>query len=342
MNLEFLGLSPERRQAAFEQVAVSRALNAVIVEKDFWVSWLLSLLFSADELRENVVFKGGTSLSKVYQAINRFSEDLDISLDPAFVGADETALEMAASRTKRDRAMHGLVEASTRVVRDRVWPQLEEAISKVLGRSLSGDQWLEFQFDDRARSPVLLFHYPAAFADGFSYLQRSVKLELGSITDQKPTGRYPISPWVAEAFPALFSTWDCEVVALEFERSFWEKATILHVEHYRAVGQPTPARYSRHYADLASLAQSSAGARAAADTAICARVVEWKKRYFATAWGRYDLARPGTFRLVPPDTRVAELKADYRAMRDMFLSDPPDFETVVEQLRKLEDLINTV
>jgi predicted nucleotidyltransferase component of viral defense system len=92
-RLRFLALPPERRALAFEQAAAQRAASAVMVEKDFWVCWLLGLLFADAELAPHVVFKGGTSLSKVYGVIDRFSEDIDLSLSPAFVGADEAAFE---------------------------------------------------------------------------------------------------------------------------------------------------------------------------------------------------------------------------------------------------------
>jgi predicted nucleotidyltransferase component of viral defense system len=89
-GLRFLALPAERRLLAFEQTAAELAASSVMVEKDFWVCWLLGLLFADAELAPHLVFKGGTSLSKVYGVIDRFSEDIDLSLSPAFVGADET------------------------------------------------------------------------------------------------------------------------------------------------------------------------------------------------------------------------------------------------------------
>ena len=95
-------------------------------------------------------------------------------------------------------------------------------------------------------SPVLLFHYPSLQPAGFDYLKRSVKLEFGSLTDQQPVGRHPVRPWTADVLPDAFPDWRCEVVALEVERSFWEKATILHAEYHRPAEKTTPDRFSRH------------------------------------------------------------------------------------------------
>ena len=94
--------------------------------------------------------------------------------------------------------------------------------------------------DPSTNSPVLLFHYPSSQPAGFEYLKRSVKLEFGSLTDQQPVGRHPVRPWVADVLPDAFPDWRCEVVALEVERSFWEKATILHTEYHRPAEKPTP------------------------------------------------------------------------------------------------------
>ncbi len=132
----------------------------------------------------------------------------------------------------------------------------------------------------------------------------------------------------------------CEVAALEVTRAFWEKATILHSEHHRYLAKPMPERYSRHYADLAVLGESVHADGALAETELRQRVVDWKEKFFARSWARYDLARPGTFKLVPPAMRLAELEKDYREMRQMFLDDPPVFSDIMAKLQSLEDRIN--
>jgi hypothetical protein len=134
----------------------------------------------------------------------------------------------------------------------------------------------------------------------------------------------------------------CDVVALEVERAFWEKATILHAEHHRDLATPMPGHYSRHYADVATLANRTETTRALADDALRARVVIWKSRFFARSWARYDLAQPGTFRLAPPAARMAEMARDYQEMRDMFLDPPPSFDVVLETLNKLKARINRI
>lgn len=224
--------------------------------------------------------------------------------------------------------------------RSTVAPRLEAAITAQLGTRPEGGAWLGYEDDPVGRSPVLWFHYPSAQATGFAYLRRAVKLELGSLTDQQPTGQRPVRPWVADEFPAAFADWDCVLTALELPRSFWEKATILHAEHHRPAELPLPDRYARHYADTARLLQHPQADAMLADRALCARVVIWKSRVFARQWARYDLAQPGSFRLVPPPSRTTELARDYAEMRPMFLTEPPSFDTVLSQLAAAERRLN--
>jgi hypothetical protein len=334
MKLSFLDLPVDERRLYIDQVAARRNVSAVILEKDFWVCWLLGVLFKS-EFAGSLVFKGGTSLSKVFGVIDRFSEDIDLSLSPEFL-----ALPTAGtSRNQANKWMKDAEAACGAVVEQKIATTLEVAVSAVLGNREEG--WFEFITDPLTSSPVLLFHYPSAQPAGFEYLKRSVKLEFGSLTDQQPAGRHSIRPLVAEVLPKAFGDWECELVALEVERSFWEKATILHTEYHRSADRVTPDRFSRHYADTASLSLHPIASAAIDDHELRERVVAWKSQFFGSAWARYDLAKPGTFRLVPPAGRIAPLRRDYDAMREMYLSKPATFDDVLASLADLERRINT-
>lgn len=302
MSTRFLAMSDRDRTLAFDTAALTLHLNAVILEKDFWASWLLGLLFAQPELAPFLVFKGGTSLSKVFGVIDRFSEDIDLCLVPEFVGADAAGFDNLTSRVKRDAAVMQMQRLCAEKVQQMVLPLLEGAIIDALGAAPTG-KWLHYELDVDAKSPILYFRYPTTQAHGFDYVRREVKLELGTLTDQQPTGRYPIQPLIASVFATLFSDWKCEVVALELQRTFWEKATILHAEYHRPPDSPTPDRYARHYFDTVRMLTHAEARQFLADKAQCERVVDWKSRVFARGWARYDLARHGTFRLVPPAAR---------------------------------------
>ncbi len=169
-----------------------------------------------------------------------------------------------------------------------------------------------------------------------------MKLEFGSLTDQQPAGRHSVRPWIADVLPEAFSDWRCEVVALEVERSFWEKATILHAEYHRPPEKPMPDRFSRHYADTAALAKHPTVSKAIDQHHLRDRVVAWKGQFFGSSWANYDQAKPGTFRLVPPPGRMLALRRDYEAMRDMYLSEPEPFDEIYATLADLEKRINYI
>jgi hypothetical protein len=332
--------APALRASAFTEAGIRQRMASAIVEKDFWVCWMLGLLFGHPEWSRGLVFKGGTSLSKVFNAINRFSEDIDLSLCPGALGIDAAEAEKADSRRKRDHLMGDLEARCSAWVETTVRPELEERVVSILGARCGDLPWLEQVTDETSHSPVLNFHYPCEHGEGLPYIRRVVKLEFGSLTDQQPTGAHRVRPWVADSLNAEMREMGCEVVALEIERTFWEKATILHAEHYRAPGSAMPARYSRHYADLASLFRSGLAAKALDDSEIRQRVVDWKNRFFARAWARYDLAQPGTFRLLPASERMSDLERDYNEMREMFIGDPLSFSTIMDILAEMEGRIN--
>lgn len=333
MKLDFLKLPSNERRLYIEQAAIQRNISPVIMEKDFFVCWLLSILFES-KFAESLVFKGGTSLSKIFGAINRFSEDIDLSLSPAFLGLAETT----ANRSQADKWWKKAEETCESVVHTQIMSMLEIAVLDILGET----EQIRFEFlkDLPAKSPTILFHYPSSLPTGFSYIKRSVKLEFGSLTDQKPTGSYLIRPWIAEVFPAAFLDWQCRVVALEIERTFWEKATILHAEYYRPLDKPMRDRFSRHYADTAALASHPQANQAIDCHDLRNRVVSWKSLFFRDSWASYSEAKPGTFRLVPKVERLSELRRDYQLMRDMYLTEPVSFDDMLSVLSELEHRIN--
>jgi hypothetical protein len=333
MKLRFLELPAGERRLYIEQAAVRRNVSPVILEKDFWVCWLLGILFES-QFADSLVFKGGTSLSKVFNVIDRFSEDVDLSVSPAFLKLPEAG----TSRNQANKWMTRAEAACGTAVRDQIGPAMEAAVTAVLGKAERA--WFVFQGDSYTHSPVLLFHYPSSQPAGLDYLKRSVKLEFGSLTDQQPVGRHPVRPWIADVLPDAFPDWRCEVVALEAERSFWEKATILHAEYHRSPGKPIPDRFSRHYADMAAMARRPLAGRAINQYDLRDRVVEWKSQFFGSSWANYGQAKPASFRLVPPDARLPALKRDYQAMRDMYLTEPASFDEILMTLAELERRIN--
>lgn len=333
VKLDFLELSADERRLYIQQAAIQRNVSPVIIEKDFWVCWLLNILFKS-EFADSLVFKGGTSLSKIFGAIDRFSEDIDLSLSPDFLKLPE----VGTTRNQANKWMSRGEDACQVAVQTRIMPALEESVLDVLGKNEQAR--FEFLKDPNTNSPVLLFHYPSSEPSGFNYIKRSVKLEFGSLTDQLPIGRHTITPWIAEIFPSAFLDWQCNVIALEIERTFWEKATILHAEYHRPPDKPMPDRFSRHYADTAALLDHPMAISAINQHDLRKRVVLWKSQFFGSSWANYDQAKSGTFRVVPKAERLSSLRRDYQLMRDMYLTMPVSFDDILSNIADLEHRIN--
>jgi hypothetical protein len=330
----------EERADFIHQFAIPAKVPAYIVEKDFWVCWLLGRIFATPGLGPDCVFKGGTSLSKVFGAISRFSEDIDLGLSPASLGWSEAELDDAPSTSQRRKRMDEISADCAAMVEGKFRPELEQVVCDVLGARPSGGNWLTYELEAASHSPVLYFAFPQAVPPG-GYVAPVVKIEFGSLTDQRPTGTHAIAPLIAQLAPGAFDDFQAEVVALEIERTFWEKATILHAEFHRPAGQAFRDRFARHYADFAALWRHPGGQKASSRLDLLERVRLHKSRFFSSSWANYAMAAPGTLRILPPDIRLVEVRRDYAAMEPMFLSAPMKFDELLATLSEAEQALNT-
>ena len=327
----------EERAQVFAETADRKALAEAIIEKDFWVCWILKQLFSIEALSGRLLFKGGTSLSKIFHAINRFSEDIDLAVDYVALGftGDRDPRREDISRTRRANILDEMMAECQRYVGGEFLAALRARCEEILGASASWSVGISEQDLN-----VIRFQYPAAGTKNLDYVSPQVVLELGTHAEFVPHDRFTIRSFVAEEFPNLVPDGEVEVIALLAKRTFWEKATILHAEYNRPPEKPIPDRYARHYYDVAMLSQGPIRAEALADMELLAQVVRHKETFYPSAWARYDLARPGTFRLVPPETRMAALERDYRNMATMIFGELPTFDSIMATLTMLEQEIN--
>jgi hypothetical protein len=318
-------LPAAERSALFSETAADMGTTPAVIEKDFWVTWVLDRLFRNPELACLLMFKGGTSLSKVYQLIERFSEDIDLILDwRVLSGEDPLAVR---SRSSQERLNEAINERAQAFIGGALLHRVSMALGDLCRCAI-----------DSADPHVINARYPAAFSD--RYLRPEVRLEIGPLASWLPHEERTIRCYAAEAFPQLFERTECSVRVITAERTFWEKATILHQEAHRPSGNPQPPRYSRHYYDIAKMVESPVKNAALADMALLANVVEFKERFYPRGWARYDLARPGTFRLVPEGHILAAVRDDYQAMANMIFGSIPEFDDMMTTLTKLQDEIN--
>lgn len=334
-----LQLSQRQRVELFESGALKTGMDAVILEKDFWVCWTLKELFQLPEIAAHLIFKGGTSLSKVFKVIERFSEDIDVSIDRGWLGfGGSNEPEAGASNKARQRRIQALKAACRQRITSVLQPALEKAIQAKVGTS---EKWrLRVDEEDPDRQ-TLLFDYPSSFAaNATGYIRRVVKIEMGARADHWPSEARAITPYVVEQFPHGFREASAEVRVLSAERTFWEKATILHAEFYRPADRAMPDRFSRHYCDFHELIRKGVAQAATARPELLARVAQHKHLFFKTSWARYGEATKGTLRITPPDHRLKPLRDDYARMQQMYFGEPPDFDKMVALLKEWESVFN--
>lgn len=324
-------LPADERQVLFKNTADKKGMNPAIVEKDFWVCIVLDHLFHNCKWKDDFAFKGGTSLSKAYKLIKRFSEDIDLILDWRILeyGIDEPWEDR--SNTKQQKFIADS--------RDRLFSFLKESFVGVLKQELQDalGQPIKVEIDENDDG-IVNFVYPSIYTD--PAILQVIRLELGALASWTPTQVAEITPYVAEEYPRIFEKKSTSVLTTTAERSFWEKATILHQEAFRPESSLIPARYSRHYYDLYCMAETDIKERAIAQPDLLEEVARFKDKFYPRKWARYDLAKIGTLRLTPAKHSLERLRNDYTSMRDMIFGDYPSFDEVISGIQKLEGEIN--
>ncbi|CAN5770639.1 nucleotidyl transferase AbiEii/AbiGii toxin family protein [soil metagenome] len=326
----FLSKAPEERRLVFEQTEARIGLPARSIEKDFWVCWTLRQLFELPEFGDHLTFKGGTSLSKAWKLIERFSEDIDLVFGKDFLGfGGERDPEAASSNNKRKEGIAALKEECSRRIRETFMPMLRGRLEAALP---ANEKWdLHMDVTDAERQTVL-FDYPTCWPGGTGrYLAPTVKIEMGARSDDWPAQEVEIISYAAETFPEMIPDQLCRVRVLAAERTFWEKATLLHEETCRPVDKPRKRPMARHYYDLWCLICAGTGAKAMEDEALFQRVVEHRQKFFPWTWVDYATMRRGSLRIVPLESQVGEWRKDYEQMRsEMFFGPTPSFDEILE------------
>ena len=339
---KFALLPASEKVAYFEAAAADRSISPDVVEKDFWVCWVLKQIFLLEGIGSHLTFKGGTSLSKCYNAIQRFSEDIDISIERKFLEQGKSIEpSLNESNTENKRRIEELMALAQAAIHQRILPQLRQRLGDVL-RDKGG--WSIDPDPDDALGQTLLFVFPVAVTKSVNeYIRPVVKIELGARADHWPAELVEITPYVGGVLRDALVAQPVMVKALSAERTFWEKAMILHRLYHSPDDKAISRRMSRHYYDLYAMGQVGIFENALPQVALMKSVVDFNRLFFRYAWLDYDKAKRGSFHLVPKgEERLQNLKTDYRQMFPMFFSDPPTFDQIVAGLQKMEECINRV
>lgn len=341
----FLAASSNDRRDAFVGASQRLGTAAQNIEKDFWVCWTLDALFNRLPTGgPRLLFKGGTSLSKAFGLISRFSEDIDITVFREDIGetASVESLE-ALSGKKRQAKLDAIKDACQAYIGGAFMEQLATYFRDTLERTqIDQPPKVELDLDDASRQSLLLW-YPSVLAETDGYIRPAIKIESGAKSALDPNSSQAIRPYVADDVLALDLTVS-NIVTGDAERTFWDKIIILHgLRNWfdrrgalRGGGQ----RVSRHYYDVYQLLKSGTGKVALANPELGRDCVRHARMFFNSPDLGLTTADPGTFALTPTEPMIADLRRDYTAMSGMIFGAVPSFDAVLESIKEVETQLN--
>lgn len=306
--------------------------NQVAIEKDWWVTVTLRALFQTD-CRDSLIFKGGTSLSKGFNIIQRFSEDIDLAISHTFFGVEKT------NKNQRDK----LRKAARKCIHESLSAQLDAKLKAmgVTGYSIANVTQVkgkdgEWHPIDSDKDPtVILLHYPSIVEETISYIPPRVKLEVSCLSMDEPTEEREIHSLIGESFEDEDTDTNCKIRTAVPARTFLEKMFLLAEEFQKE--KPRSVRMSRHLYDLDKLMNSQYGLEALADRSLYDTIVEHRRTYYALKYVNYDLHDPATISFLVPEAQREAWMTDYANMRRFFIyGKSPEFEVLMQRMEELQ------
>lgn len=357
--VDILRANADERRALFSAAASDLETRAENIEKDLYVCWVLDFLFNRrKDDAIGLYFKGGTSLSKAYGLIKRFSEDIDIGIYKADLKVPlEADIAALPSVNQQQKALAEQVdEAARHYMSGPLKRLLGEEITAVEGETgQSGHFSLDFGYDlyrKKEALDVLVLGYKSVFDTSGGYVEAAVRIEGGARPDPVPAEKREIIPYVASEMREGTHLTVQNVTTVKPERTFWEKVLILHamtemtekrsIQDSSELKVPDLNRYSRHYYDVHQIWTNPDYGKATASMLDLAEACRrHKELMFRAPDHRYDRAVPGSFRLVPTPEMRKKLEADYERMSAMIFGTPPEFGSVMTSIQELEAHLNS-
>lgn len=329
---KLLEVSNEELDLVIQNTSDKLNMSKAIVEKDLWVCVILKYLFSRFKYRDAIVFKGGTSLSKVYKLIERFSEDIDLALDWKVLGYGKTEPYEDRSNTKQQKFNDKLNDDTKVFLRDEFLPVLQNDFKEILNNKTYSFYIDEFD------GQTICFDYPKNHKD--SSILQVIRLEIGSLAEPIPASNQKIKTYMEEAYPEVFNE-NIEVVAVDSLRTFYEKITILHREANRVNGN-YPTRYSRHFYDVYKMMLTDIREKSFENIGLLKTVINFKKKFYASNWAKYDDIMNGNLKLIPSKKGLEIFSKDYDSMKNMLFGEKIPFDKIVDALKEYEKELNDV
>ncbi len=321
-----INLNQERRNLLFETTAREMKVSSTIIEKDFWVCVVLNYLLNESKFKDYFIFKGGTSLSKCYGVIKRFSEDIDLVLKWDTIGFDDKEVYKNRSKNQDYKFELSMNEKGTHFIQNELKQDLID--------NLASNIDLMDIISDEKDPMVLYVKYPSNYVD--AYIPPMIKLEIGPVAAKTPIEIKQIEPYCYKYFNANNKEpFNVEIVSIA--RTFWEKLLILYAETNRPLDKKTPDRYSRHYYDVYMIYKSVYFPSIIKNIELFEEVKAFKLKYYRTSWSKLEECSLKNISIIPSKDRLNALSADYDDMKEMIFDNKPSFEEIINGLNTLKN-----
>lgn len=329
---EFYKLKDAEKAEVFTAVAQQKGLPVYAVEKDWWVAQTLDIIFSQLEVAEHLLFKGGTSLSKAWQLISRFSEDIDLALNREYLGFDSGLISKSQVKKLREKSF------------EFVTTTFYEALQKEFKQKGYTD--VTFDFDnigDGDQDPVSILIYYPAVTEHSEYVLPRVKVELGCRSLKDPFTNCDIISFVGEQFPKQpFADTPINTPCVNPERTYLEKLFLLHEEFKKPNDKIRVERLSRHLYDISKIYNSEHKDKVY-DQELIVSIIEHRERFNGMRGVDYGKLYPPNLNPIPPDDFIKAWEDDYKTMQtNMIPEDSPSFTDLLETVKQATQEYNAL
>ena len=330
-TINFLSIPDSDKKVIYQQLSDESKIPPFAVEKDWWVVQVLSAIFEMN-VGKHLVFKGGTSLSKAWNLISRFSEDVDLAIDPKFLGFE-------GELKKKD--ITALRKAANQYISDTFY---QELIQRMAEKGFANVTWDIINTKESDQDPkIILLYYPNVI-ESVGYIQPKVQIEIGCRSLREPLKLAEFNTLIDEYYPqASFAMPAIQIPTVLPERTFLEKIFLLHEEFSKPTQAIRVERLSRHLYDVYQLSKTLIKQSALNDNELYETIVKHRYNFTRISKVDYNLHQPKTINPIPPDEVIKAWKADYKTMLlEMIFGDAPTFEELIKELKVLRTEINNL
>jgi len=321
----WLNLPKQQQVDLLNQLSVRTGIQAQAIEKDAWVTLILRMIFNS-QIEQHLVFKGGTSLSKAYWLIERFSEDIDIAINREYLGfnGDLTKAEIRKLRRKsHDFVSNEMLDILARQLNEY---RIDSSLYQIIVENTKiSDQDPE----------TIKIKYQSVFEE-LPYLQNRVLIELGARSLLEPYSKTKINSIIDEHYPeSIFTEKEFSVRTVIPEKTFLEKMILLHEEFQKPIEKIRHERMSRHLYDIGQIIKTEFGKRAIRDTELFNSIIEHRKKFTFVKSADYKNLSFEKLKIVPPKEFYKLYKKDYAEMQEsMIYGESLAFDKLIEMIKK--------